>query len=235
MIFVIKRKTVIFSVIALMAVSIFGIGLYEMAALPSSAVPVSNKVIIIDAGHGGADGGAVGADGTVEKDLNLKVALKVQRMLETAGCTVFMTRSDDSSLSTVEDEINKMRKVADLNNRKQMVEDLQVEAFVSIHMNTFTDPQYSGTQVFYSTSPADSKILADYIQGEVKNYDPENERVAKDGSKGIFILNETSVPSVVVECGFLSNAAELERLKTDEYQEQIAAAVCNGIIKFYNR
>ena len=158
----------------------------------------------------------------------------MQNLLQQSGCTVFMTRSDDRSLSTIEDEINKMRKVADLNNRRNMAEELKVEGFVSIHMNTFSDPQYFGSQVFYSSSPADSKYLADYIQEEIRLIDPENQRETKNGSGSIFILNDISVPSVVVECGFLSNEKDLARLNSDEYQNKLAGAIYNGIVKFYS-
>lgn len=233
MIFVIRKQTAVYAICILAAVAVF-IASVEFAGLqPASAMPASNRVIIIDPGHGGEDGGAVGSDGTVEKDLNLAVAVKLQKLLEMSGCTVFMTRSEDESLSTPEDAAKGERKVADLANRKQITDDLNVEAFVSIHMNTFTDPQYFGTQVFYSSSPTDSKKLADLIQAEVKAYDPENTRVAKDGSKNIFILSDTDIPSVVVECGFLSNEKDLARLKTDEYQQKIATAIFSGINKFY--
>ena len=176
---------------------------------------------------------SLGSD-LIEKDLNLKIALKVQNLLQQSGCTVFMTRSDDRSLSTIEDEINRMRKVADLNNRSELAEKLEVEAFVSIHMNTFSDPQYFGSQVFYSSSPAHSKYLADNIQEEIRLIDPENTRETKNGSGSIFILNDVSIPSVVVECGFLSNEKDLERLKSEDYQNKIAGAIYNGIVKFYS-
>jgi N-acetylmuramoyl-L-alanine amidase len=100
-------------------------------------------------------------------------------------------------------------------------------------MNTFSDPQYFGTQVFYAASGG-SKQLADYIQTEVCSEDPDNTRVAKDGSKNIFILSETDIPSVVVECGFLSNEKDLTRLKSDEYQSQLAGAIFNGITKYFS-
>lgn len=198
-----------------------------------SAIPATNRIIILDPGHGGPDGGASGSDGTVEKELNLSMALKVQKLLQQAGCTVFMTRSDDRSLSTIEDEVKKMRKIADLNNRKEISERLGVDAFVSIHMNTFSDPQYFGTQTFYSSSPADSKFLADFIQEEIRLIDPANKRETKNGTGSIFILDGVSVPSVVVECGFLSNPTDLQRLKSEEYQNKLAGAIFNGIIKFY--
>ena len=232
MVIVIKRKIVAIVAVVLLAammlVSSVGGGTDKVSALPTA-----NRVIIIDAGHGGPDGGAIGGDNTAEKDLNLEVALKLQKLLEQSGCTVFMTRTEDISLSTPEDDANRQRKVADLANRKKMIDEYDVEAFVSIHMNTFSDPQYFGTQVFYSNSSG-SKQLADYIQTEVCKEDTDNIRVAKDGSKNIFILSETSIPSVVVECGFLSNEKDLTRLKSEEYQSKLAAAIYNGITKFYS-
>ncbi len=233
MVFVINRKRLTIY-LATLLVAVFMVAAINKPSTTVSALPTSNHIIILDPGHGGADGGASGADGTIEKDLNLKIALKVQQLLQQSGCTVFMTRSDDRSLSTIEDEINKMRKVADLNNRREMVDELQVEGFVSIHMNTFSDPQYFGTQVFYSSSPADSKYLADHIQEEIRLIDPENLRETKNGSGSIFILNDVSIPSVVVECGFLSNEKDLSRLKTEEYQDKLAGAIYNGIVKFYS-
>lgn len=233
MVFVINRKKLLIYFVTVFVAVFFVAGISQQSS-PASAVPSSNHIIILDPGHGGPDGGASGADGTVEKNLNLEIALKVQNLLQQSGCTVFMTRSDDRSLSTIEDEINRMRKVADLNNRRGMVDELKVEAFVSIHMNTFSDAQYLGSQVFYSSSPADSKYLADYIQEEIRLIDPENLRETKNGSGSIFILNDVSVPSVVVECGFLSNEKDLARLKTEEYQNKIAGAIYNGIVKFYS-
>lgn len=233
MVYVINKKRLIIYSLTIF-VALFILSNITRPSTTASAVPTSNRIIILDPGHGGADGGASGADGTVEKELNLQIALKVQNLLQQSGCTVFMTRSDDRSLSTIEDEINKMRKVADLNNRREMVDELEVEAFVSIHMNTFQDSQYFGSQVFYSSSPADSKYLADYIQEEIRLIDPENTRETKNGSGSIFILNDVSVPSVVVECGFLSNENDLARLKSEDYQNKLAGAIYNGIVKFYS-
>ena len=126
-----------------------------------------------------------------------------------------------------------MRKVADLNNRRALSDELEVDAFVSIHMNTFQDSQYFGSQVFYSSSPADSKYLADFIQEEIRLIDPQNERVTKNGSGSIFILNDVSIPSVVVECGFLSNPEEEKQLLEDEYQNRLAWGIYNGIIDYF--
>ena len=233
MVFIIKKKRLMIYA-ALTVAAILGLTGLSNGYQAVSALPATNRIIILDPGHGGPDGGASGSDGTIEKDLNLKIALKIQKLLQQSGCTVFMTRSDDRSLSSVEDDIKKMRKIADLNNRKDLAEQLQVDAFVSIHMNTFSDSQYFGTQTFYSSSPADSKFLADFIQEEIRLIDPENKRETKNGTGSIFILDGVSVPSVVVECGFLSNPKDLERLKTDEYQNKLAGAIYNGIVNFYS-
>lgn len=233
MVFVIKKRKFLAYTLTLF-VALIAIANVTNNSSAVSAVPSSNHIIILDPGHGGADGGALAEDGTIEKDLNLKIALKVQNLLQQSGCTVFMTRSDDRSLSTIEDEINKMRKVADLNNRRVLVDKLDVDAFVSIHMNTFQDSQYFGSQTFYSSSPADSKYLADYIQEEIRLIDPQNQRETKNGSGSIFILNDVSIPSVVVECGFLSNEMDLERLKSEDYQNKLAGAIYNGIVRFYS-
>ncbi len=233
MIFVLKKKKLLTYAVAFMLVA-FSATIITQNTASVSALPSSNHVVIIDAGHGGPDGGASGPDGTTEKDLNLEIALELQNMLQQSGCTVFLTRSDDRSLSTVEDEINKMRKNADLSNRKKITDELKVEAFISIHMNTFQDSKYFGTQTFYSSSPADSKTLADLIQEEIRIIDPQNTRETKNGSGSIFILNDVSIPSVVVECGFLSNEMDLARLKTPEYRTKLAGAIYNGITRFYS-
>ncbi len=235
MVIVMKKRTVTAAVICFLCVIALGIKTYEHNSQNAAALNVSEKVIIIDAGHGGEDGGAVGGDGTPEKELNLAVALKLQALLEQQGCTVFMTRSEDISLSTEEDNAKRQRKIADLNNRKNMVEKYGVDAFVSIHMNTFPDKKYFGAQVFYAKSPEDSKRLASCIQEEINDVDKENTRVAKDGTAGIYVLQDVLVPSVVVECGFLSNEKDLQRLKTDTYRTKLAIAVFNGITKYFSR
>lgn len=235
MVIVMKKKTVTAAVICLLCVMAFGLKAYEHGSQTAAALKVAEKVVIIDAGHGGEDGGAVGGDGTPEKELNLAVALKVQALLEQQGCTVFMTRSEDISLSTEEDNAKRQRKIADLNNRKNMIEQYGADAFVSIHMNTFPDKKYFGAQVFYAKTPEKSKQLAMCIQEKINETDKENTRDAKDGTSGIYVLQNASVPSVVVECGFLSNEKDLQRLKTDEYRTKLAIAIFNGITKYFAR
>ena len=157
-------------------------------ARQTSGLPVSNKVVLLDAGHGGEDGGAVGGEGTVEKDINLSVMLKLQKLLEQSGCTVITTRTKDISLHNSGEEKAGNRKMSDLNNRKAMPEVYDADIFVSVHMNTYPDRRYSGAQVFYAESEG-SKELASCIREELKSQvDNSNEREIKDAEGNIYIL-----------------------------------------------
>ena len=199
----------------------------------TTALPVSSKVVLLDAGHGGEDGGAIGGEGTIEKDINLAVMLKLQNLLEQNGCTVITTRTEDVSLHNKGDEKSGNRKMSDLNNRKNMPEEYDADIFVSVHMNTFPDRKYSGAQVFYAESEG-SKELAQCIQGELKaQVDNGNQREVKESAGNIYILEGAKIPSVVAECGFLSNDEEEQKLKSDEYQQKLAFALYCGIIKFF--
>lgn len=189
----------------------------------------SSPFILIDPGHGGADGGAVAADGTAEKDLNLAIAGSLSDMLRICGYSVQMTRETDISIHSPEAKTIRDQKISDIKNRLQMYE--QSRMTVSIHQNKFAQSQYSGTQVFYSGNNPDSQKLADAIRSSVvETLQPENTRELKKAGKDIYLLNKTSVPAVIVECGFVSNAEELNRLKTGEYQKQMACAIACGIL-----
>lgn len=194
--------------------------------LPASAVPVSSKVIVIDAGHGASDGGAVGISGVSEKELNLKIALRLQKILEQTGATVVLTRADDNPIAGSKRE--------DMRLRKSYKENSDADIFVSIHMNKFPEQKYSGAQVFYSNDEK-SKLLGESIQAEMKRLlNPDNNRSAKVAEKSIFLLKSSQVPSVIVECGFLSNPGEEQLLRQDDYQDKIAWSVYSGIIKYFD-
>lgn len=199
-----------------------------------SALPFNGKVIILDAGHGIPDGGAVGISGTVEQEINLQVTLKLQQLLEQSGAYVILTRADENSVA--EDLSNKIKEIKkeDLKYRRDM-RDSGCDAFISIHMNKFEIEKYSGAQVFYSDNEQ-SRTLGEKIQESLKlHVDQSNNRVAKKSEKNIYILNDSNVPSVVVECGFLSNKNEEQLLNTEEYQQKIAYGIYNGIIDFFNK
>ena len=189
----------------------------------------SSPFILIDPGHGGADGGAVAADGTAEKDLNLAIAGSLSDMLRICGYSVQMTRETDISIHSPEAKTIRDQKISDIKNRLQMYE--QSRMTVSIHQNKFAQSQYSGTQVFYSGNNPDSQKLADAIRSSVvETLQPVHTRELTQAGQAIYLLNNTSVPAVIVECGFVSNAEELSRLKTGEYQKQMACAIACGIL-----
>lgn len=208
----------------------------EKKAVPASAAPMTSMQIILDAGHGGFDGGAVASDGTVEKDINLKIALRLRDFLKLAGFEVIMTRESDVSTDDVESDIISVRKKSDLKNRLKLMNDYPEAIFVSIHLNKFTTSAAAGSQVFYGTRRKESKPLGEYIQQSiVRLLQPENKRVNKQATDSTYILYNAPIPAVLVECGFLSNTAELARLKSEEYQNKTAFAVFCGITEYYTK
>ena len=200
---------------------------------PVIATPVSGKVIVIDPGHGGFDGGA-SDNGVFEKEINLDVALKLKEYIEQGGGVVYITRVDD--VSTNENNANgKSAKMADLEARKELVNSAEADVFLSIHMNKFSQPQYRGAQVFYAGKSEESKKLGETIQETMKEViDDGNTRVAKKIDGQIYILKNTSVPSVIIECGFLSNPQEASMLKNEEYRQKLAWSIYLGLLKYFN-
>lgn len=190
-------------------------------------------VIIIDAGHGGVDGGAVADDGTVEKELNLDIALKLNELLISKGYKTILTRDGDYSIHDESADTVRKKKVSDLHNRLEIVNSNKNAILVSVHQNYFTESKYSGTQVFYSPNALESSVLADCIQKKVvSQLQPDNTRQIKQSDSSIFLLFNSQIPSVMVECGFLSNQNETNKLKDEKYRQQMAEAVCDGIIKY---
>ncbi len=194
--------------------------------VPANAVPVSDKVIVLDAGHGAGDGGAVGISGIAEKEINLKIALRLQKLLEQTGATVIVTRADDTPIAE--------SKRSDMRLRKNIKETSSADIFVSIHMNKFPQAKYSGAQVFYSPDEK-SKALGEAIQTSMRDIlNPTNNRVAKKADDSIYILKQSDVPSVIVECGFLSNPEEEALLTQSDYQDKVAWSVYAGITSYFD-
>lgn len=190
---------------------------------------VSDKVIVIDPGHGGHDPGAIGNTGISEKDINLKIAQKLKILLEQNGYTVVLTREKDVSLHN---EGVKRKKASDIKKRKEIINTSNAKLMVSIHLNSFSQEKYSGAQVFYPLNSENSKLLGELIQGELKaGVDNNNDRQAKSINT-VLILKDNNIPSVIVECGFLSNQKEEQLLNTDDFQQLLAKAICSGIMKF---
>ncbi len=194
--------------------------------------PDESKIVIIDAGHGGEDPGAITADGVYEKDLNLDIAFLVGEKLSNEGYVVIYTRTDDRLLYNEYENIHGMRKIYDLKNRCKIASEYPSALFVSIHMNSYGSPKYSGLQVYYDDGNENSILLANEIQSSVKErLQPQNKRTVKNG-KDLYLLKNTENTAVIIECGFLTNPEESKKLSEKEYQKELSFSIVCGIIKY---
>ncbi len=188
--------------------------------------------IVVDAGHGGFDSGKIGVNGELEKDINLQVALKLKKTLEDMGMSVIMTREDDQGLY---DENASNKKAQDLQRRCDLINQEKPLMTISIHQNSYTSPEIKGAQVFYYTTSTESQKLAEILQKTlIEQVDPQNHREAK-ANDSYYLLKKTDSVIVIVECGFLSNPQEAEKLSDEEYQQKMADAICTGINKYLGR
>ena len=194
-----------------------------------------DKIIILDAGHGGEDSGAIGVSGILEKDLNLQLTAEIGRQLEEKGYIVVYTRTDDRLLYKDEENIKGIRKISDLKNRCKFAEEYPESVFISIHMNSFGSEKYSGLQVYYSEGNDESYNLAQTIQNKVKDdLQNDNNRKIKSG-KNVYILENIKNTAVLIECGFLSNTEECEKLSEKEYQKELSFSIVCGIIEYIEK
>jgi len=195
--------------------------------------PVTGKVIVIDAGHGGIDAGVIGPQtGAREDDLNLAVARLLRDLFEESGARVIMTRDKREGLYDNEGTYGQ-RKRQDMQRRKEIIENSNGDVLISIHMNKFSQSQYYGAQTFYQKGSEEGKRLAEIIQEEmVQVLDKNNKRQAK--ASDYFILRAGTMPSVIVECGFMSNPKEEKLLVQPAYQEKIAWSIYSGTMRFFS-
>lgn len=197
------------------------------------SLPASGKTIVIDAGHGVPDEGAQSSNGTTEAETNLKIALKLQNLLEQSGCTVILTRSDENAIYDIDSKTLKQKKISDIKNRVKIGNESSADIFVSIHLNKIPQSQYDGWQTFYKEGSEDGARLAKTIQENLnKTIQKENNRIAKTIDK-IYIIKHVEIPTTIVECGFLSNPDEEKLLLEDEYQNKLAWGIYNGIIDYF--
>ena len=190
-------------------------------------------IVIIDAGHGGEDGGAIGANGVNEKDLNLQIAKNLNDMLQANGIQTVMTRTEDILLYDRGSDYQGQKKIQDLATRRSIAEKYPNAVFVSIHMNSFPQSQYCGLQVYYSPNHAASQRLATSIQDTVKQLlSPSNNRAIKPSGGNIYLLDRLQCPAVLVECGFLSNSEECALLSSEEYQQKMAFSICHALLAY---
>lgn len=204
--------------------------------LQDNVTQESKITVVIDAGHGGEDGGASGANGILEKDINLKVSEMLCDMLKANGVNVVMTRTEDILLYDPSSDYKGRKKALDLAARLKIAKETPSCIFVSIHMNSFPQSQYSGLQVYYSKNNEESKKIADLIQTNTRLYlQPENGRRTKPATSAIYLLDRLEMPSVLVECGFLSNYEECIRLATDDYKQKLAFTIFCSLMDYISQ
>ena len=224
-------------ILKLVMVGILMVSMFVLAregAVYVTSLQVENKsraCVVIDAGHGGSDPGKVGINNQLEKEINLKIAEILKDFLQAEGIEVVMTRESDAGLY---DEGASNKKVQDMKRRLEIIEKADPVIVVSIHQNSYHEEYVKGAQVFYYTTSESSRQLAEVIQEQLRSLDPDNRREAK-GNDSYFLLKKTSKPIVIVECGFLSNRGEAEKLSSALFQEKMAWNIHMGIMKYLNR
>jgi N-acetylmuramoyl-L-alanine amidase len=242
-----KRNLLVVSIVVIAAL-LLSVGIYVLLRLisPLSCYIIANDpddvkdndmifaktvprpCIVLDAGHGGEDSGAVGIDGVLEKDLNLALTLRLRDLLIFEGWDVILTR--DSDILLYDSALQLSHKVQDLKNRLDYGTMYPDAVFVSIHMNQFPAESCKGLQIYYSPNHISSQTLAERMQSDVKLYlSPNNHRLCKKANTAIYILNRIQIPAILVECGFISNSEECGLLQTVEYQKELAAVMAVGL------
>ena len=215
------RKIILLSLLAVLsAQTLIHI---DVAITTFSIIP--KKVILIDAGHGGWDPGMIGGDNILEKNTNLQISAKLQAILEQSGAFVINTRVQDEALGE--------RKRSDMRSRREVADTGKADIMISIHQNSFPDERARGAQVFYYNLSEESKRLAECIQSELKDFVQTSNHREPKANSSYYILKATSIPAVIVECGFLSNPEERRDLDDPEYQERIAWGIYLGILKYF--
>lgn len=191
----------------------------------SDRVEKKEYTVVLDAGHGSSDSGKVGINGVLEKDINLSISKKTKKYLEKKGIRVVMTRDKDESLAEGE---NGNRKVQDMKARVKRINDTKPDLAVSIHQNSYHEESIHGAQVFYYEHSESGEKDARILQEALLAVDPDNTRQVKANTT-YYLLKRTEVPILIVECGFLSNQEEAEKLASEDYQKELAKAIANGI------
>lgn len=202
------------------------------SALPASAEVSDRPVIVLDAGHGGLDSGAVGKSGVLEKDVNLSVVKHLQKLLELSGFKTVLTRSEDISIYDPGVEGIRNQKLSDMDNRLEIIQSYPDSVFLCIHQNNFTDPMYFGGQMFYNNNNPDNRTLAQIMQNRFAQLQPGNDREIKLSGDELFLLKSNPNPSLMIECGFLSNPEEEAKLASAEYQQQLAFTIYSGLLEY---
>ena len=232
-----KLNRCLFTLAVLISITVFMalmINSTSKIRLETSAKPLEPMPkILIDPGHGGQDGGAV-CNGVLEKDINLPISRDTADLIRLFGFETKMTREDDNFITDTGRNV-KERKLNDMKARLEMYNSDNSNVIISIHQNKFSDSKAYGSQIFYSPNNGDSKLLAQSVKRSVNSLLGTGiDRECKAAGKDIYLLKNTNQPAVIVECGFISNFEECQKLKSEEYQKRISFAVALGLLDYYN-
>lgn len=231
---IIKKKRIIFMILAvLISVISFSLRNKEKNTVSVSSLPITNKVIILDAGHGLPDSGASSSSGVTEESINLSITKKVQSLLEQSGSTVLLTRSDENGIYDLDKSSIRNKKVSDIKNRVKIGNESSADIFVSIHLNKIPQQQYYGWQTFFKQGNEQSRKLAICIQGGLNNSIQKNNKREPLKLVGKYIIDHVEIPISIVECGFLSNPEEEKQLQDDGYQNRLAWGIYTGIMDYF--
>ena len=233
---IVIRKSRILVTVGLASLALFAFTFQianQSKTIATMSLPVSEKVIVLDAGHGKPDEGAQSSSGTTEAETNLKIALKVQSLLEQSGATVILTRSDENAIYDIDKTTLKEKKISDIHNRVKIGNESSADIFVSIHLNKIPQQQYDGWQTFYKEKDEKSTKLATSIQKNLnESIQKEKKRVAMKLNT-VYIMKHVEIPISIVECGFLSNPEEEKQLLEEQYQDKLAWGIYNGIMDYF--
>lgn len=196
------------------------------------SLPLSGKIIIIDPGHGGIDGGASSKDGLLEKDVALDISLILRDYLQESGALVIMSREEDKDLASPLTKGVRNRKVQDLKRRVQLINETGGDLFISLHLNAIPSPKWSGAQTFYNRTVDNNERLSKFIQEEIRSNLENTNRLAKP-INNVYLIKHAQIPGALVEVGFLSNVNEAQLLNTEDYQQKVAASIYQGIMRYF--
>ncbi|MEG0229251.1 MAG: N-acetylmuramoyl-L-alanine amidase, partial [Oscillospiraceae bacterium] len=224
----------IFLIICILFITLVGINVSAQKSTQSvSAFCAYNKTIIIDAGHGGFDSGAIACDGSQEQIYNLKISQKVRELFLSFGYNVIMTREDENAINNADASTIREKKKTDMYKRMDIMTKAQNPIFISIHQNTSPSKSAKGSVVYFTKNLPDAEKIAQSIQSNITdNLQPENKRTIVEAKSNLFLLHKATCPAVLVECGFISNKADLDKIKKDEYQNKISFLIFKGVNDF---
>lgn len=230
-------KFMLFSILLIMLVSLLSSIKDMFYKKETNTVSTHEPItVILDAGHGGEDGGAIGKGNVYEKDLNLVITLKIGELLKNKGVNVVYTRTTDTLLYNKNEDYKNRKKSLDLAQRVKIAENTENSIFISIHMNSFSQTSTKGFQVYYSQNDPRSRVIAERIQNAVKvNLQPTNKRKITPATSRIYLLDNITKPAILIECGFLSNPEECSLLTTEKYQNELSKIISNEIIRYINK